>query len=69
MKCFFDSETNGKADFKAPPEAPHQPRLVQLAAILTTDDCEEVSTINLLVRPDGWTIGPEAEAVHGISTE
>lgn len=69
IKCFFDTETTGKADFKAPPESPHQPRLVQLAAILTTDDCEEVSTINLLIKPDGWTIGDDVAKIHGITTE
>lgn len=69
MKCFYDCETTGKADFNAPPTAAHQPRLVQLAAVLATDEGEEISTINLLVKPDGWTIGPEAAAVHGITTE
>lgn len=69
MKLFFDTETSGKAFFDKPAEHDCQPRLVQLAAVLTTDDCEDISAINLLVRPDGWTIGEEAAKVHGISTE
>ncbi len=69
MKCWFDVESSGLPDFNAPPTAPHQPRLVQLAAILTDDDANEISTINLLVRPDGWTSSPGTVAVHGITTE
>ena len=69
MKLFFDTETSGKADFKAPATASHQPRLLQLAAILTKDDCEEISTIDILVKPEGWSISPEAVAVHGITNE
>lgn len=38
MYLLFDSETTGKADFKAPFSAPHQPKLVQLGAMLCTSD-------------------------------
>ena len=34
MILFFDTETTGKADFKSSPDAAHQPRLVQFAALL-----------------------------------
>jgi DNA polymerase III subunit epsilon len=42
---------------------------VQLAAILTRDNGEEISHAKLLIQPCGWGIDPGAEAVHGISLE
>jgi DNA polymerase-3 subunit epsilon len=69
MILVFDTETTGKAEFNLPPEHPSQPRLVQLGAQLITPDRRVVGEINLLVRPDGWTVPADAQAVHGISTE
>lgn len=66
---FFDTETTGLPDFKKPAEDPSQPHIVQLGAILYDDDPRVVSEINLLVRPDGWTIPAEASGVHGITQE
>lgn len=66
---FFDTETSGKCDFKAAPDAAHQPRIVQLAALLCTPDGEEVASLNVLIKPNGWTIPKEAEEIHGISNE
>lgn len=64
----FDTETTGKADFKLPPEDPVQPRLVQLGAILY-EDTHVMAELNLIVRPNGFTIPDEAAKVHGITTE
>lgn len=69
MILFFDTETTGKADFRAGPEAPHQPRIVQLAAILTDPCAREIMAMNVIIRPDGWTIPEETSAIHGITTE
>lgn len=69
MILFFDTETTGKADFKAAPDAPHQPHLVQLGALLTDDTGAEVASINLIAKPEGFTIPEEASAVHGFTTE
>ncbi len=69
MILVFDTETTGLPDFKAPADAPHQPRVVQLAAILFTPDEEPIVTLNVLIRPDGWTIPEDAARVHGITTE
>ena len=66
---FFDSETTGLPDFKAPSEAEHQPHLVQLAALLTTRTGKVVSCIDLTVAADGWEIPVETSAIHGITTE
>jgi len=43
-------------------------RIVQLAAILVEDNHIK-ACLNLIIKPDGWTIDPKAEAVHGISME
>ena len=69
MILFFDTETTGKADFRAQPDAAHQPRLVQFAALLTDDQGAERSNVNLIVRPDGFEIPAEASGIHGITTE
>lgn len=66
---FFDTETTGKANFKAGPEWPDQPRLVQLAAVLFTPAGEELGSFNHIIEPDGWIIPAEASAVHGISND
>lgn len=62
----FDTETTGKWDFKAPIESPHQPRIVQLGAVLEDDDGREISSMDLIVKPDGYEISDEVAAIHGI---
>ncbi|MBW3637026.1 MAG: 3'-5' exonuclease, partial [Armatimonadetes bacterium] len=69
MLLFFDTETTGKADFKAPFSAPHQPKLVQLGAMLCAEDGGKVAQLEFLVRPDGWEIPDEAANVHGFTTD
>lgn len=67
---FFDTETTGKADFRARPDAAHQPRLVQIGAILQDDESGRVyGEVNLIVRPKDFTIPEDASNVHGITTE
>lgn len=66
---FFDTETTGKADFKAPPDAAHQPRMVQLGALLTDDTGKELQSLSLIIKPEGWAIPDEASNIHGITTE
>lgn len=69
MKLFFDTETTGLVNFKEAPNSDCQPRLVQLAAILTDETGNELDSINTLVAPDGFEIPEEASKVHGITTE
>jgi DNA polymerase-3 subunit epsilon len=69
MILALDTETTGKADFNSGYRAEHQPRIVQLAAILLDDKLEEVMSLNCVVRPEGWDIPEEASAIHGITTE
>lgn len=67
---FFDTETTGLPDFKAPSEAPHQPHLTQVGAILVDEESrEELEILDVLVKPDGWVIGDEAAALTGITME
>ena len=70
LKLFFDTETTGLPDFKAPSESAHQPHIVQLAALLVDMDTREtIQSMDVIIRPDGWTIPEEVAAVHGITTE
>jgi DNA polymerase-3 subunit epsilon len=67
---FYDTETTGLPDWSTPSEAPHQPHLVQLAAILVDPSTREiVQSIDLIVRPDAWEIPTEVSDIHGITTE
>lgn len=67
---FYDTETSGMPLWDKPSSDKAQPHILQVAAFLVeTATREVVSSIDLTVRPDGWTIDPEAQAVHGISTE
>lgn len=65
---FFDTETTGLPDKRAPITAPHQPHIVQLAAILTDDDGTERASLNLIVDP-GVSIPKGASDVHGITDD
>ena len=66
---FFDTETTGLYDFKARPEAEHQPYLVQLGAILCDGETgEEFSSLDLLSMVS-IEIPFEASSIHGITND
>jgi DNA polymerase III subunit epsilon len=66
----YDTETTGLPDFKAPSEAPHQPHIVQLAAVLVDEQTRKIEqSIDLVIFPDGWMISPEIALIHGITQE
>lgn len=67
MILFFDTETTGKAHYRAGYKAPFQPHIVELTAVLMDDDANAVMSMSVIIRPDGWTIPDEATDVHGIS--
>jgi DNA polymerase III epsilon subunit-like protein len=69
MKLFFDTETTGKADMRAPYDAAHQPFIVQLGALLTDDDGTERGTLDVIIEPEVYEIPREASDIHGITTE
>lgn len=69
MRLVFDTETTGVINYKMPITHPSQPRIVQLGALLTDTAGLVKGELNVLIKPDGWTIPAEATAIHGISTE
>jgi len=70
LAIFFDTETTGFPLFNEPSEHPDQPHLVQLAACLVDIDSRKtIASLDLTIKPDGWTIPDEVAAIHGITTE
>lgn len=70
LVLFYDTETTGLPDFKAPSSEPHQPHLVQLGACLADANTREVlQTLDVIIQPDGWDIPDEVAKIHGITTE
>jgi len=65
----FDTETSGLARFDRDYSDSGQPKLVQIAGILYTDDHKEIASISSVVQPDGWHFSKEAVATHGITEE
>src|SRR6478736_2476382 len=69
MKLVLDTETTGLLKKGLPVDHPSQPRIVQLGAILYSEEGLVRAELNLIVKPDGWTVPVEASNVHGITTE
>lgn len=70
LRLFYDTETTGIPDWSNPSDAPHQPHLVELAAIAVCPNTREiVHSMSVIVRPDGWAIPADTTAIHGITTE
>lgn len=66
----FDTETSGLPDYKQPSEMPHQPHIVELAALLFDDETHDlVDQVHAIIRPDGWIIPDDVAEIHGITTE
>lgn len=67
---FYDNETNGLPLWNLPSEHPDQPHITQLAAELCVEETgETLGTMNMIVRPDGWTIPEELQVLTGITME
>lgn len=73
MLFFFDTETTGlPRNWKAPltqRTLSNWPRMVQLAWLLCDEAGNELAAACRIIRPEGYTIPPEAARVHGITTE
>ncbi len=68
-RLFYDTETSGLPNYERPSDAPYQPHIVQLTALLTDYYGTKLSSIDLLVRTEGWTIDADAFKAHGITKE
>ncbi len=68
---FYDTETTGFYNFRAEPEDPEQPRIVQLAWAFDegTDITGKVSWYDFIIFPENWIIPSDSIAIHGISNE
>lgn len=67
---FYDTETTGLPLFSEPSEHPDQPHMVQLAAVLADLETEKaIASMDVIIRPNGWTIPDDVAAIHGITTE
>ena len=67
---FYDTETTGLPLFSEPSEDPRQPHIVQLgAALVDLDTFAEIASVDVIVRPDGWTVPDDVAGIHGITTE
>jgi DNA polymerase-3 subunit epsilon len=70
IAIFYDTETQGLPLWSEPSEHPEQPHIVQLAALLVNLQSREVlDHMDVIIKPDGWTIPQETTNIHGISTE
>jgi len=69
MYLFFDTETTGlPKNWKAPvTDFANWPRLVQLAYLAYDDSGNLVSSRDVIIRPEGFTIPADASRIHGIS--
>lgn len=64
---FFDTETTGLPNAKLPSHHEHQPAILQLGAILSDENGNELDTINTLIQIGSKPIHPMALKAHGIS--
>lgn len=70
MILFFDTETQGLPIWSEPSDGENQPHIVQLAALLVDPTTREVrESMDVIIRPEGWTIPDDVAAIHGITTE
>lgn len=70
LALVYDCETSGLPLFSEPSEDPRQPHIVQLGArLVDLGDRSIISTLDVIIRPEGWEIPDEVAAVHGITTE
>lgn len=65
----FDTETTGLPDWSKPSEAEGQPRLASWCMIFVRDDFSIEYSFSALVKPNGWTMPAEAQAINRLSTE
>jgi DNA polymerase III epsilon subunit-like protein len=65
----IDTETSGLFDFSKPADAEGQPRLANLAVLTLNETLEVETTVNVFVKPDGWSMTPDAIKIHGLTDD
>ena len=70
-KLFLDTETTGlpKRRNASYSDVDNWPRLVQLAWVTIDESGRELSAVEHIVKPDGFSIPSEASKIHGITTD
>lgn len=72
LKLFYDFETTGFPLYSEPSGDPRQPHITQVGARLvdvSSPTLTVISTIDLIVKPEGWIIPDEVAALNGITTD
>lgn len=69
MILFIDTESSSLFNDSLDVLDPSQPDMVQLGAQLFDLQGKKRGHLNVLIKPSGWEMVAEAEAVHGISTQ
>ncbi|HCC48931.1 MAG TPA: 3'-5' exonuclease [Elusimicrobia bacterium] len=71
MYLFFDTETTGlPRSWQAPVTAlDNWPRLVQLAYLAYDGEGNLLTSVNTIIKPEGFAIPADASRIHGITTE
>lgn len=64
-----DTESTGLLNFQNLKNLEIQPHICQLGLELTDENEKVFAEINILIKPNGWTIPKAASDVHGITTE
>lgn len=65
----FDTETTGLFDWSKPADAEGQPRLASWAMLYVDEDLEIECRDYQLVKPDGWVMPLETQAINGLTQE
>lgn len=65
MELFFDTETTGLCYWNLPHDDPCQPDVIQLAAVLATEEGEIAHLSTLINPPWQWSMSPETGANRG----
>ena len=66
---FFDTETSGLCNWNLSSTEPSQPDIIQLGAVLGTEQGELAVLNTLICPPWPWEMSPETEAVHGLGRD
>lgn len=69
MLLVIDTETTGVPDFKRPADDPDQPRLAGITMLMCDPSGAVVDVSHHLIRPDGWTMPPGAQAINGLTMD